>query len=177
MFYFWSSGARFSFPFHYKDFFDTDSNVLVKNGSKNKVSQGLVFPRDVHVPGFEFIYLGPRAEEERMPSFFPFLRPLTFPLSRENRTPDRRFVDPQLRSSTLHKSSRLQNIFDRFYCYFVSLKVPWGVLLSNGLMVMCRWMGSHFYGWIDYNGVAFLLESLEWDRTFSGFGRSENSGG
>ena len=70
VFYFWSSGARFSFPFHYKDFFDTDSNVLVKNGSQTKVSQGLVFPRDVHVPGFEFIYLGPRAEEERMPSFF-----------------------------------------------------------------------------------------------------------
>ena len=20
---------------------------------------------------------------------------------------------------------------------------------------MCRWMGSHFYDWIDYNGVAF----------------------
>ena len=111
VFNFWSSGARFSFPFHYKDFFDTDSNVLVKNGSQTKVSQGLVFPRDVHVPGFEFIYLGPRAEEERMPSFFFFLRPLTFPLSRENRTPDRRFVDPQLRSSTLHKSSRLPIYF------------------------------------------------------------------
>ena len=27
-------------------------------------------------------------------------------------------------------------------------------------------MGSHFYGWIDYNGVAFLLESLEWDHIF-----------
>ena len=31
-------------------------------------------------------------------------------------------------------------------------------------------MGSHFNGWIDYNGVAFSLELLEWDRTFSGFG-------
>ena len=37
-------------------------------------------------------------------------------------------------------------------------------------------MGSHFHGWIDYNGVAFSLELLEWDRTFSGFGGSENSG-
>ena len=135
-----------------------------------------MFPRDVHVPGFEFIYLGPRTGEERMPSFFPFLRPLTFPLSRENRAPVRRFVDPQLRSSTLHKSSRLQNIFDRFYCYFVSLKVPWGVLLSNGHGDVPL-DGVAFFGWIDYNGVAFLLESLEWDRTFSGFGRSENSGG
>ena len=36
---------------------------------------------------------------------------------------------------------------------------------------MCCWMGSHFNGWIDYNGsgVAFSLELLEWDRTFSGF--------
>ena len=35
---------------------------------------------------------------------------------------------------------------------------------------MCRWMGSHFHGGINYNVVAFLLELLEWDRTFSGFG-------
>ena len=26
---------------------------------------------------------------------------------------------------------------------------------------MCRWMGSHFHDWIDYNGVAFLVELLE----------------
>ena len=31
------------------------------------------------------------------------------------------------------------------------------------------WMGSHFYDWIDYNGVAFAIELLEWGRTFSGF--------
>ena len=34
---------------------------------------------------------------------------------------------------------------------------------------MCRWMGSHFHDWTNYNGVAFLVELLEWDRTFSGF--------
>ena len=34
---------------------------------------------------------------------------------------------------------------------------------------MCRWMGSHFHDWIDYNGVAFLIELLEWGRIFSGF--------
>ena len=34
---------------------------------------------------------------------------------------------------------------------------------------MCRWMGSHFYDWIDYNGVAFSTELLEWGRTFSDF--------
>ena len=33
-----------------------------------------------------------------------------------------------------------------------------GVLPSNRLMGMCRWTGSHFHGWIDYNGVAFSKE-------------------
>ena len=28
-------------------------------------------------------------------------------------------------------------------------------------------MGSHFHEWIDYIGVAFPIESLEWGRTFS----------
>ena len=45
-----------------------------------------------------------------------------------------------------------------------------GVLPSNGLMGMCRWMGSHFHAWNDYNGVAFSIQLLEWGRTFSGFG-------
>ena len=50
-----------------------------------------------------------------------------------------------------------------------------GLLPSNRLIGMCCWMGSHFHNWIDYNGFTFLLELLEWDRTFSGFGGSENS--
>ena len=29
-----------------------------------------------------------------------------------------------------------------------------GVLSYKRLMGMCRWMGSHFHDWIDYNGVA-----------------------
>ena len=37
------------------------------------------------------------------------------------------------------------------------------------LMGMCRWKGSHFHDWIDYNGVAFSIELLEWGRTFSDF--------
>ena len=45
-----------------------------------------------------------------------------------------------------------------------------GALPSNRLMGMCRWMGSHFHGWIDYNGVAFSIELLEWGCIFSGFG-------
>ena len=44
-----------------------------------------------------------------------------------------------------------------------------GVLPYKRLLGMCRWMGSHFHDWIDYNGVAFLVELLEWGRTFSGF--------
>ena len=34
---------------------------------------------------------------------------------------------------------------------------PGGVLPSNRLMGMCRWMGSHFHDWIDYNGAAFSI--------------------
>ena len=45
-----------------------------------------------------------------------------------------------------------------------------GVLPSNRLMELCHWMGSHFRGWIDYNGVAFSIALLEWDLTFFGSG-------
>ena len=31
---------------------------------------------------------------------------------------------------------------------------------------MCRWMRSHFHDWIDYHGVPFSIELLEWGRTF-----------
>ena len=34
---------------------------------------------------------------------------------------------------------------------------------------MCRWMRSHFHDWIDYNGVVFSIDSLQWGRIFSGF--------
>ena len=43
------------------------------------------------------------------------------------------------------------------------------VLPYKRLMGMYRWMGSHFHDWIDYNGVAFSIELLEWGRTFSDF--------
>ena len=39
-------------------------------------------------------------------------------------------------------------------------------LICKRLMGMCRWMGSHFHDWIDYNGVAFSIELLEWGRIF-----------
>ena len=45
-----------------------------------------------------------------------------------------------------------------------------GVLPSKRLRGMCRWIGSHFHDWIDYNGVAFSIEVLKWGRIFSGFG-------
>ena len=64
-------------------------------------------------------------------------------------------------------------------CLFFMLLIPrggGGVLLSKRLLGMCRWMGSHFRNWTDYNGVTFLVELLEWGRTFSGFLRLENSG-
>ena len=45
-----------------------------------------------------------------------------------------------------------------------------GKLPSNILMGMGRWMG-YFKA-----GLTFSLELVEWDRTFSGFVESENSG-
>ena len=44
-----------------------------------------------------------------------------------------------------------------------------GVLPYKRLKGMCHWMGSHFHDWIDYNGVAFSIELLEWGRKFSDF--------
>ena len=43
------------------------------------------------------------------------------------------------------------------------------VLPSKRLLGMCRWMGSHFHNWTDYNGVTFSVELLERDRKFSVF--------
>ena len=37
-----------------------------------------------------------------------------------------------------------------------------GLLPYKRLMGMFCWMGSHFYGWIDYKGFAFSIELLEW---------------
>ena len=37
-----------------------------------------------------------------------------------------------------------------------------GVVPYKRLMGICRWMGSHFHEWIDYNVVAFSRELLEW---------------
>ena len=45
-----------------------------------------------------------------------------------------------------------------------------GALPSNRLMGMCRWMGSHFYDWIDYKGVVFSVELLEWGTHCQDFG-------
>ena len=44
-----------------------------------------------------------------------------------------------------------------------------GVLPYKRLIGICRWMGSRFHDWSDYNGVAFSIELLEWGRTFSDF--------
>ena len=50
--------------------------------------------------------------------------------------------------------------------YISYLEPPGGVLPSKRLLGMCRWMGSHFHNWIDYNGVTFSVELLEWGRTW-----------
>ena len=42
-------------------------------------------------------------------------------------------------------------------------------VIPRGLLPYKRLMGSHFHDCIDHNGVAFLVELLEWGRTFSRF--------
>ena len=47
---------------------------------------------------------------------------------------------------------------------------PWeggGLFLNNRLVRMCYWVGWDFLDWIDYHGVSFPTESLEWGHTFS----------
>ena len=45
-----------------------------------------------------------------------------------------------------------------------------GALPYKRLMGLCRWTGSHFHDWSDYNGIAFSIDLLEWGRKFSDFG-------
>ena len=102
-------------------------------------------------------------------------------LAREIQLTDRSTAD-----NLSNRSSGVQiprDICTRFGRYLYSTKCSWiikcridpfargggGVLPYKRLLGMCRWMGSHFHDWIDYNGVAFLVELLEWGRTFSGF--------
>ena len=72
----------------------------------------------------------------------------------------KKILDPPLNSAIITAFS--------FSCFLHPRSGGGGILPSNRLMEMCRW--------IDYNGVTFSLELLEWDRTFSIFGGSENSG-
>ena len=53
--------------------------------------------------------------------------------------------------------------------FILGVQSPGGVLPYKRLMGMCRWMGSHFHDWSDYNGVAFSIDLLEWGRKFSDF--------
>ena len=45
-----------------------------------------------------------------------------------------------------------------------------GALPSNRLIGICRWMGWHFCDWIDYKGVVFSIELLEWGAHCLDFG-------
>ena len=45
-----------------------------------------------------------------------------------------------------------------------------GALPSNRLIGICCWMGWHFCDWIDYKGVVFSIELLEWGAHCQDFG-------
>ena len=62
-----------------------------------------------------------------------------------------------------------------FTVHVINVKIlpyarPGGVLPYKRLIGMCRWMGSHFHYWSDYNGVAFSIDLLERGRKFSDLG-------
>ena len=79
-------------------------------------------------------------------------------------------MEDKLSRSHLLQSCILKGHFQTDNEVKVGLDIPGGgVLPYKRLLGMCRWMGSHFHDWIDYNGVAFLVELLKWGRTFSGF--------
>ena len=42
-----------------------------------------------------------------------------------------------------------------------------GLLPYKRLMGMCRWVGSNFHDWSDYNGVAFSIDLLKCRCKFS----------
>ena len=50
------AGPDFRFHFSLKISLIQTVMFVVKNGSQTKVSQRLMFPRDDHVPGFEFLW-------------------------------------------------------------------------------------------------------------------------
>ena len=74
-------------------------------------------------------------------------------------------------------NGKVKDRHDRYafqsFCFILKggVQVPgWGEgLPSNRLMGMCLWMGSHFYDWVDYNGVVFLIVT-RMGHVFSGFG-------
>ena len=53
--------------------------------------------------------------------------------------------------------------------FFWSVGTRGGGVLPYKRLSMCLWMKSHFHDWIDYDGVAFSIELLEWGLTFSDF--------
>ena len=71
-------------------------------------------------------------------------------------------------SITLQQKSQLPRRHDSVFSA-QKVRGGGGVLPYKRLMGMCRWMGSHFHDWVDYNGVALSIELLEWGRTFSDF--------
>ena len=60
-----------------------------------------------------------------------------------------------------------QRVLEHHLSFFYIPQERGRVLPYKRLMGMCRWMGSCFHNCIDYNGVAFSIELLEWGHTLS----------
>ena len=69
-------------------------------------------------------------------------------------------------SSSNNRHFTTCNYNDDLFLQVTNFSTPQG-----GLLGLCHWMRSHFHDWTDYNEVsfqAFLIELLEWGRTFLG---------
>ena len=93
-----------------------------------------------------------------------------------------------LRVQTLYFSKMIMETYNRDIQFIIDpgnknkwilisfLRIFWfglaggGALPSNRLIGMCHWMGWHFHDWIDYKGVAFSIELLEWGAHCQDFG-------
>ena len=63
-------------------------------------------------------------------------------------------------------------INQHFLVFLPQVEKEWtssSILPNNRLLGMCRWMGSHFHNWTDYNGVTFFSRVTGMGRTFLGF--------
>ena len=72
-------------------------------------------------------------------------------------------------SNKKSKADSVQSGYINTFYQYVGRHPGGGILPYKRLIEKCRWTGSHFHDWSDYNGVAFSIDFLEWGRKCSDF--------